>query len=185
LKVARSVGIINRVKSILCCDLLKTLYYLLIHPYLHYCNIVWDNATKLALNRLICLQKRAMRLLTNSYYRASSKLLFHRLGILKVNDIHRLQIGLFMFKAKNKLLPSSCSHHISAATINHTYSLRVQNTFEMISFRTELRRKYIGVSGPILWQSLPELTRESLSLHNFKTLMINASVASYGQLRIN
>jgi len=33
LKILKSVGIVNRVKSILCLDLLKTLYYFLLHPY--------------------------------------------------------------------------------------------------------------------------------------------------------
>ena len=83
----------NNLKSILSRDLLKTLHYSLIHPYFQYCNIIWGAVSKLALNRLICLQKRAMRLLTNSCYRTSSNPLFQRLGILKVNDIHRLQVG--------------------------------------------------------------------------------------------
>jgi len=121
-KISNSVGIVNRVKSILCRDLLKTLYYSLIHPYLQYCNIVWCTASKLALSRLICLQKRAVRLFTSSYYRAPSNQLFPRLcSILKISDIHRLQIGIFTYKAKHNLLPISCSYHVSAADINHTY----------------------------------------------------------------
>jgi len=97
LKISKSVGIVNRVKSILCLDLLKTLYYSLIHPYLQYCNIVWCTASKRALSRLTCLQKRAVRLLTSSYFRAPSNPLFHRLSILKIGNIHdRLQIGIFV-----------------------------------------------------------------------------------------
>jgi len=40
LKISKSIGIVNVVKSILCLDLLKIVYYSLIHPYLQYCNIV-------------------------------------------------------------------------------------------------------------------------------------------------
>ena len=75
-KIAKSPGIINRVKSILPSDLLMSLYYILAHPYLLYCNILWGRASKHALYRLVCLQKPAMRLLTHSYYLASSTLLF-------------------------------------------------------------------------------------------------------------
>jgi len=56
-----------------------------------------------------------------------------------------------MFKAKNNLLPLSCSCHISFARTNHNHSLRVENIFEMISFPTLLRNKYIRVSGPRIW----------------------------------
>jgi len=49
-------------------DLLKTLYYTMIHLYFLYCNVVWGGACKLAVNKLICLQKRAARLLTHSTF---------------------------------------------------------------------------------------------------------------------
>ena len=86
-----------------------------------------------------------------------------------------------MVRAKNNLHQFSCSHHILAATINHTYPLPVQNTFELISFRTELRhryiatelrRKYIRVSGCRLWQALPEFMQGSPNVHIFKALVI-------------
>jgi len=67
LKISKSIGIIYRVKSMLSCDLLKTLYYSLIHPYLQYCNIIWGTTSKLALYQLICLQKRAYQFLLSCF----------------------------------------------------------------------------------------------------------------------
>jgi hypothetical protein len=51
----------------------------MIHPYFLYYNVVWGGASKLALNKLICLQKRASHLLTHYRFLASSNPLFVRL----------------------------------------------------------------------------------------------------------
>ena len=69
-KVSRSLDILNEMKSILTTNLLLTLYYAMIHPYFLYCNVVWREARKLATHKLMCLQTRALRLITRSNLRA-------------------------------------------------------------------------------------------------------------------
>ena len=73
LKVSRNIGVLNRVKYILSSEILLTLYYSMIHPYFLYCNIVWGGASQIALNSLVCLQKRMLRLISYSMYRAPSR----------------------------------------------------------------------------------------------------------------
>ena len=109
LKIARNIGVINRIKNLLSPELLIILYYTIIQPYLLYCNIIWGGANKIALKRLICLQKRAIRVITKSSYLASSTPLFAKLRILKLEDVYKLQVLLFMYKAKNGMLPDCCS----------------------------------------------------------------------------
>ena len=43
-KVAKSIGIIKRVRNFLPTDSLNTLYNTLVLPYLNYCNIIWANS---------------------------------------------------------------------------------------------------------------------------------------------
>ena len=45
-KISKSIGVINRARFFLPKPCLKTLYYCLVYPYLHYCIIVWDLPTK-------------------------------------------------------------------------------------------------------------------------------------------
>ena len=75
-KISKSIGIINKIKCIQSNNLLKTLYYSLIYPYLVYCNILWGNACHLSLSTLTTLQNRAFRLITRSKYLAPTKELF-------------------------------------------------------------------------------------------------------------
>jgi len=130
LKISRSLGILNRVMSMLTVDILKTLYYTMIHSYFLYCNVVWGGACKLAVNKLICLQKRAVRLLTHSTFRAHCNPLFICLGILKLNDIYKLQIGLFIYNSKHDLLPILSSRRVQPAGLNSRFSFRVKFDFK-------------------------------------------------------
>jgi len=103
-KVSRSLGILNCVKYILTPELLTTLYYTMINHYLSSCNIIWGGVSAIALKKLTCLQKRAIRLITCSHYRESSTPLFARLCIIKLGDNYKTQVLLFMYKAKNSML---------------------------------------------------------------------------------
>ena len=85
-KIAKSVGIIYRSRYLLSSATIigLSLYYTLIYPYLTYCNIVWSSIYVTNLNRILLLQKRAVRILTNSEYRAHSDPLFKQLKILDI-----------------------------------------------------------------------------------------------------
>ena len=83
----------------------------MIQPYLTYCNIVWGETSQLALNGLKCLQKRAVRLITHSQYRAPSSPIFKDICVLKIEDLHSLQLALFVYKVQNNLVPQSCLRH--------------------------------------------------------------------------
>src|ERR1051325_8142231 len=136
LKVARNIGVINRIKNVLPKDILLMLYYALIHPYLLYCNIVWGGASQIALYKLNCLHKRAIRVVTKSAYLEHTDPLFVSLRILKLNDIHKTQVLMYMFKRKYALLPSSYCNLITFSTVNPNYTFRNTNEFILPKYRT-------------------------------------------------
>ena len=73
------------------------LYYSLIYPYITYCNSTWSSTYVSNLNRIFYLQKRAVRAITNSDYRAHSAPLFVKLGIVDIFQINSFKISKFMF----------------------------------------------------------------------------------------
>ena len=74
-KISRGIGLLYKTQTF--CkhenyeNLLKTLYYSLIYPHLLYAIEVWGSADTSALNSLLVLQKRIVRLLSNSDTRLS------------------------------------------------------------------------------------------------------------------
>ena len=64
-KIACGVGILKRTTSFIPKQSLLTLYQPMIHPYLSYCNTVWGQCNETLLDRLLSLQNKAARSITN------------------------------------------------------------------------------------------------------------------------
>ena len=179
LKVSRSIGVLNRVKNIMPRDVLVSLYYALIHSHITYCNIIWGGATQTVLNKLVSLQKRAIRLISGSQFLAHTSPLFSSLGILKINDIHKTQVLLFMYKYKHGLLPTSCSGFVQYNYNSAGCSLRNINEFSMPKYRLEIRKRAISILGPDLWYKLPQHIKELGSVNLFRKNLNGIYLNSY------
>ena len=88
--VSRNVGIINKMRDYLPQHILLLLYNSLVLPHLNYCIILWGCCNKYLLERLYKLQKRAVRIVTQSSYLSHSKPLFIRLRILPIFSAVRI-----------------------------------------------------------------------------------------------
>ena len=75
-KVARSVGVISKLRFFLPQQTLVTLYNAIIMPHLMYCNVAWGNTYRSHINNIQVVQKKVVRFTTNSNYRSPSTPLF-------------------------------------------------------------------------------------------------------------
>ena len=106
-KVSRALFSIKQVKHILPMESLRTLYFALIHPHLSYGIIAWGSADKSITRQTNLLQKRAIRIITNSAFNSHTDPKFRKQGILKVNDLFEYQSILFMYDYISGKLPRS------------------------------------------------------------------------------
>ena len=74
---------------------LKKLYYTLIQSHLTYGIQAWGNGN--TVKKLQTLQKRAVRITNNKRYRSHTGPIFKSENILKIADIHKLHVSLFMY----------------------------------------------------------------------------------------
>ena len=179
LKISKGLGALGRVRNILPQNALLMLYNTMIYPYLTYCNLVWGNASATTLQRLVVLQNRAVRLVTRSKFRSSCNPLFVRLNILKLSDIYKFQIALFMFKVKHHLLPLSCMRYITVVNSQRSYITRQSAYFNMVGCRTVMRENSISVQGPRVWNSLPKLIQDVYSIAIFKHELVIFFINAY------
>ena len=119
-RIARTIGILSRIKYTVPNFILKIIYSSLILSYLNYGILVWGFETE----RLLTLQKKAVRLLNNAFYLEHTDKIFKQLKILKVDDIFKMQCLQFYFKFKKNCLPDSISNILSKFEPCHHYSLR-------------------------------------------------------------
>ena len=82
-KISKTIGVINRLKHFLPQNILLTLYNSMILPYINYGLLSWGWKA----NKLIKLQKKSVRIITNSKYNSHCDPLFKRLKILKAPDL--------------------------------------------------------------------------------------------------
>ena len=122
-KISKSIGIIY--KSSFYLSALRTLYYALIYPYIQYCIIIWGSTYPTCLYRINLLQKRVIRIINREAYDAPTDPIFKDLNILKLNDIYLLQLGIFMYKYQNNLLPNSFLRTDQV----HNYNTRASRLF--------------------------------------------------------
>ena len=64
-KISRSIGLLYKIRPFVNKHIMKMLYYSLVFSHLTYAIEIWGSADKTHLNRLLILQKRAVRLLSH------------------------------------------------------------------------------------------------------------------------
>ena len=112
-KIARVIGVLNKLKHIFPQHILLTIYNSLIQPHLIYGLYLWGLNCK----RLKILQKKAVRILAFRPYISHSTSIFKTLKILKLEDLYTMQLYKFYYKKLKTLIIyyhriSIASHHI-------------------------------------------------------------------------
>ena len=103
-KVSKGIGILHKTNKILRKESLLTLYNCFIYPYIIYYIEVWGATSLNNLMSVIRLQKRAVRLITSSSFRAHSEPLFLSLQVLSVFDVYFFRLSIIVFRFENNLL---------------------------------------------------------------------------------
>ena len=103
-------------------------------PYLDYGMILWGVAAQNLMKPIDIPQKRAIRLLRNSTYNATTAPIYISLNLLNVKDIHKLQTYKYMHRLHDNPLPKTLNdmftpnyeiHHTRNRT-THTCNIEIQ-----------------------------------------------------------
>jgi len=144
-KISRTLGIMGRLKRFLPLNILRTLYTSLILPHLNFGVLAWGFQPL----RLFTLQKKAVRLITNSKYNSHTSGIFKSLNLLKLDDIFKVQLLKFYFKLKKGSLPAYWnSFYLVPVASTHNYATRNQHilrtNFTHRSFADKCVRNYMA-----------------------------------------
>ena len=101
-KLSRLIGVLHRLKYIFPLHILHTLYNSLFVPHINYGSLVWGTH----IEQLEKVQKKAVRIITQSSYRAHSEPLLKSLNLLNVKDMFSMKLLKFLHKLAHNELPS-------------------------------------------------------------------------------
>ena len=91
-KIIKCAAIISRIRHFTNLNSLKLIYYALVYPYLTYGNLIWGNAYKSHIQKLVNIQKKVVRLMTFKSYSEHTEPIFNDLKILNLSKLNEYLI---------------------------------------------------------------------------------------------
>jgi hypothetical protein len=157
-KLNRSMFCIRNAKNFLNSTGLRSLYFALIHSHLSYCPIILSCTSNSNINKLFKVQKKAIRIVTNSKYNAHTLPLFYHNKILPLTKIFRFEKLKFMHAINfNNSIKSF--ENIWNKNINRDLNIQLRNDdlFQLPAPNCKLFKKMPIYSLPFEWNNSEEL----------------------------
>ena len=93
-KLSKACYAITKLRKIVNLNILIQVYYALAYSCLIYCVTSWGSATSNYLNKIKIKQKKIVRIMTFSRFNSHSNPLFHKLNLLKFEDIFKFRVAM-------------------------------------------------------------------------------------------
>ena len=168
-RIAPKVGIISQLRHFVPKSTLLLLYNSLILPHISYCLEIWGHTNSSFLNPILLLQKKIVRLITFSDYRAHSAPLFKQLGILDINNLCTLHTCTFIFDLINNKFAHGIHHYLEP--LPHDYETRqsTNTNFYIPKVKLTLSKHNLKYAATKQWNALPTCIKSIHSMYLFKT----------------
>ena len=178
-KCSSSIGILYKMKNFLPETALLSLYNTLVLSHINYGITAWSSAGVSAKTRLHILQKRALRAISHSDFRSHSNPLFIKYNQLKIGELCKLNIGTFMYKYCNNLLPSTFNLMFTTNADTHNYNTRFASNFKYPNNKLEFGKKSISYRGVEIWNNISDEIKNSENTKGFKGTYKKFLVSQY------
>ena len=181
-KLSRSVGIFFKIRHYVTPETLKLLYYSLFHSFISYGIAVWGLTHPTILDPLCKIQKKVVRAITLSDKYSHSSPLFRNLELLKLRDIHSLNLLCFVYECRfhAPIVPFK-EFFIPLASI-HDYGTRKALKGDLFTSginTTQYGKRTAKYTCSILWNNLDSIIKNSPSLNVFKKRLKKFYLSSY------
>ena len=162
LKISRIIGVIACLRHFVPLITLLSIYRSLILPYLSYGLAAWGQAAKTHPQKILVLQKRALRLKYFSNPRAHAMPLFISSKILPLNMLYVKTVSSIMFDVSHMNIPPNISDLFTKAEEKHMYKTRFSSSdnFYITTSRLSQTQKSFARFGAKLWNSLHDKFRQ-------------------------
>jgi hypothetical protein len=168
-KISSKIGVLRSLRRIVPIDTLKLLYNAIVQPHFDYGDIIFDTANVNDKARLQKLQSRAARLITGSGPRESRNTMFKQLGWLSLQNRTLWHRYIMIYKCRNNMAPTYLTDCFNQNDTHHEHDTRHSGNLRATLSTTEYYHKSFTVSGPTLWNNLPQDIKICNTLNRFKS----------------
>ena len=155
-KIARSVGILYKIRHYLNKQTLLNMYYTFVFSYLIYGVEIWGSASLNHINPLKKIFKKCERTITFSDYLAPSEPIFQSLNVLNFEKLVVQRISLLMFKYTHGNVPVSVSQLFRTNNEYHNYNTRNCAHIHVPVGTTEASYRTFGYQGIYIWNHISQ-----------------------------
>lgn len=168
-KIARKIGVINRLRKKVSIKGKLLIYNSLVQPHITYCNTIFNFFTKKQLDTLQRLQNRGMRAVLNRNRYSKVSDMKNELGWLNVRECIELHSLCFIYRLDRGLLPIYFDKYKKKGVEVHDHYTRGAESVRVIcKARKAADLKGIFYEGVRLYNSLPACIREQPSIDAFR-----------------
>ena len=163
-KIAKISGLLHRLKRFLPQSILRSIYNCLILPHLSYGVLVWKSRAE----KLVTLQKRAVRAITNSKYNAHTEPLLKKLKLLNITHLCELQYYKFCYHLENNKLPQYFLRNNVFIKKNkiHQYHTRGEENYYPTKVRCDYAKNTIRYEIPRFFNKIETNLQRLMKTHD-------------------
>ena len=163
------IGIFNHVKHFVSKPIARQLYFSFIYSRINYGIKVYGSCADEHLSKLKVMQNKLLKLLLKLYYRTSTNLLHYNMTVLKIADIHTVNILSFVNECRAGRNPDIFKNYFTVREA--TYDHRHKDCLFVPLTRTELGSSRCAILGAKLWNK----DFDEVNTHLFKKIVSKAS----------
>lgn len=162
---SRRIGVLMRLRKLIPTDAKLHIYKAAVLPYFQYCSLVWHFCRASDRRKLEKINERGLRAVFCDWRSTYGELL-ERAKLKTLHNMRLQDIAVFMYKVKNKLLPSTVLELFETKATQ--YILRNAD-FNIPRYNsTSFGKHSLRYFGPYLWSKLKYETRTLSTLSQFK-----------------
>ena len=156
-KISKNIGLIAKLRHFVPRPILWNIYKSLIHPYLTYGLAAWGKACTTYLNKILILQKRALRLLYFADWHDPAIPLFLEANVLPITFLYYESVSTLMEDINNNKALTNMLKLFHKTSSIHSYNTRssMSEKFYVKSSRLEIQNNSFSRLGVKLWNEIP------------------------------
>ena len=148
-------------------------------PYINDGILIWGNTFATYLDKVLKLQKWAIRTISNSHYRSHTGPLFKKYNILNIHDTFKLNLGSFMYKHHTGQLPNIFSEYFTKHEQTHNYNTRNAQDYSINKTKKSFSDRAVRNCGPSFWNSLENDIKKCKDTKEFRNNLKSNLLSSY------
>jgi len=179
-KLSKNLHLLRNVKKTLPYWAMRKLYFAYINCHITYGLSLWGSmCSKADLNRVTVLQKKAIRVISNSKYNAPTDPLFRKFNILKINDTISLELCKLSYQVSKNKLPQPILNMFQTGSQNHQYNTRNRDNPTVPKHKSALYNQSFLCRAPILFSNLNDDTKNVRTLKSLTKKFKKTKISNY------